>query len=108
MNSYLKHPLINREGQILFALRTRSLPLRNNQKIKYNYDTECKICCVENSVEDQIPLTSCYVLKGEIQEHEADIKYSDVFSSIEKQIQAVKLFKRLIQKRATFIEVMKI
>ena len=53
-------------------------------------------CCNENSVADEFHLTSCCVLKSEIQEHETNIKYSDVFGSIEKQIQAVKVFKGII------------
>ena len=109
MESYLKHPLINREeGQILFALRSRSLPLRNNFKIQNNYNTQCRICSIEYSIEDEFHLTSCHVLKSEIQKHEENIKYSDVFGPIEKQIQAVKLFKRILQKRETYIEVMKL
>ena len=109
MQKYLKHPDINKEeGQLLFALRSRSIDLWNNYKIYYNQNTVCRICCDPQSIDDEYHLTCCSLLKSEVRRDETHISYSDVFGSITQQISAVKLFKRLIRKRTILIEVMKI
>ncbi len=52
-------------------------------------------------------LTSCDILRDEVQQDELDITYNYVFGSIDQQIRAVKLFKRLIRKRDIYMKVMK-
>ena len=108
MQQYLNHPSISKnEGQLLFALRSRTLPLKNNMKSSHIYDLTCSLCEDEDSCDEETHLTSCPILKDEIKENEEDISYNHVFGSIEQQIRAVKLFVRIIRKRDTYINVMK-
>ena len=109
IQSYLKHPEINKEeGQLLFALRSRSLDLKNNLKRLYNNNMICRICLDEDSIESEIHLLSCVVLKGEVDEDEKKIKYADIYGPIDKQIPAVKLYKKILRKRKIYMEVMNI
>ena len=76
-------------------------------KSSHMFDLTCVICNDENSCDEESHLTSCPILRDEIQQDEQDITYNYVFGSIEQQIRAVKLYIRLLRKRETYINVMK-
>ena len=109
IQNYLKHPDMSKEdGQILFALRSRSIDLKNNYKQLYNYNTICRLCTQEESIESESHLLTCDVLKGEVREDEQNITTSDLFGPTHKQIKAVKLFKRVLRRRKIYMDVMKL
>ena len=68
----------------------------------------CRICLDEDSIESEIHLLSCEVLKGEVDEDEKKIKYADIYGPIDKQIPAVKLYKKILRKKKIYMEVMNI
>ena len=92
MQSYLNHPLVSKdEGQLLFALRSRTLPLKNNMKTSFLPDLSCRLCNDEDAHEDEIHLTCCKILSDEVKPSEIDITYDFAFGPIEQQIRAVQL-----------------
>ena len=73
MQTYLNHPSISKnEGQLLFALRSRTLPLKNNMKSSHMFDLACIVCNDEDSCDEESHLTSCPILRDEIQQDEQD------------------------------------
>ena len=91
--------LSTQEKQTLFKLRSKMLSIKANFKNKHRNNISCSICNDKNSEESEIHLLSCPSLvnhpklKNEINK----VKYSDVFSDLTKQQQAVKVFKQIMQ-----------
>ena len=106
MQPYLKCQLINKEeGRLLFALRSRGLPLKNNRRAMFGDDVSCQVCQEEDSCEEESHLPLCSSLKSEIHEDEKDIRYEDVFGPLNKQIRCVKLYSKLVRRRNTILEI---
>ena len=57
----------------------------------------CDLC--QSDEEDQYHLLSCEVLLKECEElyNDKSVEYDDIFSTSEKQLQAVKLFEKILQ-----------
>ena len=58
---------------------------------------ECDLCQIDE--EDQYHMLSCEVLLKECEElyNDESVEYEDIFSTTEKQLQAVKLFEKVLQ-----------
>ena len=61
----------------------------------------CRICNVENSIENEDHILTCSVINDE----EYDVKFSDVYENIEKQYKAVKVFKTVMRRRKTYLDI---
>ena len=76
--------------QLLFALRTRTINVKHNFKSQYE-NMNCRICKVENSLEDEEHILHC----GAFDEYTGDIMFNDVYGNIDKQFEAVKIYKKV-------------
>ena len=86
------------EVQLLSKLRTRMLDVKKNSPSLWNNVLTCRICKDEIEIESQEHLLRC----KEIQKHvdiPSNIKYSDIFSHVDKQIEVVRIFKKIERQR---------
>ena len=93
--TYLNHSRISpSEAKLLFKLRTRMYPVKENFKNKmkkYGQNLHCEICKTEEDTQKRI--LQCHVLKTVIPELKTTkVKYEDIFGNINKMVKAVKLF----------------
>ena len=82
--------------ELLFKLRTRMVDLKSNFSNKYGTDIACRLCQVQ--VECQEHILKCEVLKAKI-EIPPQVVYEDIFKNVDKQLEAVKVFKKLLRER---------
>ena len=85
--------------QLLFALRTRTINVKQNFKSQYE-NMNCRICKVENSLEDEEHILHC----GAFDEYTGDIMFNDVYGNIDKQFEAVKIYKKVIRRREVYLK----
>ena len=104
MQPYLKSQILTTvEKQHLFSLRNRSYNLKSNYKTLYDNDMSCRICLGENSTEDEVhTFEQCYEL---IEHNVSEIKFIQIFGSLEEQIHAIKYFTKIIVKRNLILEI---
>ena len=99
---YLTDTRFSKEDiQLLFALRTKMVDVKSN--FEHLYEDEnfiCRICLDENSFEDENHLLECENLNDE----KFEIKFSDVYSTVDKQLAAVKIFKKILRRRKVFLD----
>ena len=88
------------EVELLFALRTRMTDLKGNFSNKYGDDIACRICKVH--IERQEHLLKCEVLKSKV-ENPKDVVYEDIFGHVDKQLEAVRMYKKLFREREVFL-----
>ena len=69
------------------------LEVKNNFKSKYGENLKCPLC--ENHQEDQEHLLICPEIVSEVDT--TQILYNDIFGTIEKQIEAVKIWKQKVR-----------
>ena len=81
---------------LLFALRTRMIDLKGNFSNKYGLDIACRVCKVQ--VECQEHILKCEVLKENV-DVPSHVAYEDIFRNVDKQLEAVKVFKNLLRER---------
>ena len=82
--------------ELLFSLRTRMIDVRKNFPSKYNNQIGCRLCMVQ--VEDQKHILKCEKLVARVK-IPVDIEYEDIFKSVEKQKEILKVFKELLRTR---------
>ena len=98
--SYFSDHRFSKENkQFLFKMRTKTLDLKSNFKSQYQ-DLCCRICKDTNTIEDEDHIVVCSGLNNE----ESDTKFSDVFENADKQLKAVKFFKKIMRKRELILE----
>ena len=68
--------------QLLFSLRTKMLDVKSNFQNQFENE----------NFEDENHLLNCSVLDGEI----GDEQFSDVYDDIDKQLSAVRIFKKIL------------
>ena len=102
--TYLFDSRINKkQTQLLFKLRTRMYNVKANFPGNHLFNMICDLC--KASTCDQRHLMSCSVLKQEVAElKNTQIKYSHLFSSIEKIVPAINLFSAIDKKREEMLE----
>ena len=100
MKPYLTDRRLSKEDvQLLFKLRTKMVDVKTNFKSQYS-DLICRICKSDDSVENENHLIDCEMLNEEI----SDITFNYVYEDIEKQMKAVKLFKKILRRRQKLID----
>ena len=87
------------EKQLLFLLRTRSYKCKANYKTQYEPNLACLICSEEDN---QPHLLLCK--KTTIGVDIEDVQYSDIFSSLEKQVKVTKILKKIISNRELILK----
>ena len=87
--------------QLLFSLKTKMTDCKTNFSMMYGGDLKCRICKVENSEEDENHLLICPILNTE----NHDVKFDDVYSDIDSQYRAVKVFKKVLRRRNVYLEI---
>ena len=99
--SYLTDRRMSKEDiQLLFKLRTRMLDCKTNFEGQFREDMSCRACKVVSSVEDEDHILSCVVLKLDSNE----VKFSDVYGSMEQQYKATQVFKKILRKRKVYLD----
>ena len=88
------------EVELLFALRTRMIDLRSNFSNKYGNEISCRICKLH--IECQEHLLQCEVLKSKV-ENPNQVVYEDIFGHVDKQLEAVRVYKKLLREREVFL-----
>ena len=100
--SYLSDRRMSKEDiQLLFKLRTRMVDCKSNFEGQYREDMSCRACKVIGSVEDEDHILSCLVLK--LDSH--DIKFRDVYGSMDQQYKATQVFKKILRRRKVYLDV---
>ena len=75
----------------MFVLRTKSV----------NVKLHLKICKDPNKLEGKIHLLQSKILKEET----GETNFNDVYSNVEKQLKAVRTFKRILRRRKVYLEI---
>ena len=91
IQEYLKSRLLgNKEKKLLYTLRSRCYDVKYNFKKMHKNVTQCRFGCF--TLEDQNhALLECQPLNTK-HKQTTKIEYSSIFSSIDKQIEAIKFF----------------
>ena len=86
------------EKQLLFSFRNRTYECKTNYKNKYGSDLSCFVCKAEDSQQHllQCELASDVNTEG--------LEYSDIFSSIDKQVKIVKALKNITSTRNALLK----
>ena len=96
---YLVDPRFSRgDAELLFKLRTRMVDVKNNFSKKYQGDLSCRTCNINVVIESQEHILKCDGLKEKVKVPDT-ILYSDLFKTVEKQLEALKAFKALLRER---------
>ena len=94
---YFDDPRFTRSDvELLFSLRTRMIDVKNNFSNKYGDDIACRTCKVQP--ESQEHILKCEALKITV-DVPNDVCYEDIFKSVEKQLEIVKVFRNLLRER---------
>ena len=97
------------EVQLLFMLRSRQFPVKNNYRNKYiNTNLLCELCKLEES--NEVHLTKCVVMKKFVPElnHSPSPDYSAVFGNVSDQLSIVKIFAKIKKQREILFEALSI
>ena len=86
------------EKQLLFKLRTRTFDCKSNFKDQFKNDLRCLLC---KSDDTQEHLLNCKPIIQNIDT--SNINYNDLFSNIEKQVKATKVFMKLSRSKTFLI-----
>ena len=84
--------------QLLFKLRTRMTPVKTNFPSMWNRDVACRLCNGVVEIESQEHLLKCSRIKQYVQVPEG-IKYSDIFGPVDKQLEIVKIFNKVLRQQ---------
>ena len=101
MKDYLRTSKLSTEDkQLLFSMRCRVNDVRTNYKTKYKNNMSCSLCtsCAEES-ESHLLQCTAIVNEPEVKDEISSIEYSDIFSHLEKQIKAVRMFSKVFKIR---------
>ena len=96
MKEYLKTDLISvDEKKLLFSMKTRTVNVKTNFKSNFS-NLLCRLCFKPNEEESELHLMSCQKLNNEIDINSIfrNIAYIDIFGTLDKQIFAIKIWKK--------------
>ena len=103
---YMTSPIFaNDEVNLLHALRSRSINVKNNFSSKYRNDMSCPLC--SHMRDDQRHILECDVLKNKLESREvanSKVVYEDIFGDHLKQKEATHLFAKLIKIRDSLVD----
>ena len=86
---------------MLLQLRSKMYPsIKANFKSIYGKDKSCPLLCGLNHIDSQENLLVCPKLKS----NNNKATHADLFKSTEVQLQAVKIFSSILEKRKTLLE----
>ena len=91
------------EQQVIFALRTKSYPLKSYFSGQFKNDMICRICNNLNSREDFDHMVNCDVLKIYVN---GPLRREDLFGDESKQLKFIHTFMPLHTARETIMEIM--
>ena len=93
----------NHEKELLIKLRTRMVDVKDNFKQKYEDNMSCDLC---GEYENQQHLLECKTLIENCKSlyDDSTIRYEDLFSTVNKQLSAVKLFTEVLQTRQKLLD----
>ena len=86
------------EKKLLFSLKTRSIDVKANYKLKYK-DLICRLCMKADAEESQSHLFSCDKITQEksIKTEISNLTYENIYGNLTKQIEAIKIWKQIIR-----------
>ena len=104
--AYIKCPVFNNEEvNLLHALRSRMINVKNNFSSKFLNNLLCPLC--ENDRDDQTHLLECTELQSRINSRELSkgkVKYNDIFGEVDEQKEATQLFLQLLNIRNELVD----
>ena len=102
-SDYLKDKRIHPDNaKFIFKIRTRMYAVKANFKNQFKKSYLCDLCKLEDETQEH--LMKCKVLKESIPELKiTNIKYIDIFGSIEKIIPAAKLLYKVCKERESLL-----
>ena len=106
MKDYLRSNKISTdEKRLLFSMRCRVNEIKCNYRTKYENNMSCTLCS-SNTEESEVHLLQCgaIVSEPEVKNLISDVEYSDIFSDVQKQIRAAKLWTRIFRIRKWKLE----
>ena len=103
-SKYLKSKeLTKKEKETLFKLHTRSYDLKSNFPSKYGNKLHCRICEIEETIEDEEHTFSCPSLLHDIEVDEPLI-IDDLYGHLPNQIHLVKNMMKILMRRKIILE----
>ena len=97
------HKITNKQKSLLFNLRCQSVRgIRQNFSKMYFGDVQCRLCYL--AIDSQDHTMQCSVLKQHV-DWNKDIKYEDIYGSLEQQVEVVKVISSLLEVRERLLEV---
>ena len=110
MKDYLKTEKINlSEKKLLFAMKTRAINVKTNFRNNFS-NMLCRLCQKPGEHESEIHLMQCehIVNENNMQNSIQNISYMDIFGTIEKQVAAIKVWKKILKIWEIKLEVSKL
>ena len=95
---YLEDPRFSKSDvELLFALRSRMIDVKSNFSNKYGDDLACRTCNVNVVIESQEHILKCDGLEDKLEK--GKVEYTDIFKSVDKQLEIVRVYKKQLRKR---------
>ena len=110
MKDYLKTDKIHlSEKKLLFAMKTRAINVKTNFRNNFS-NMLCRLCQKPDENESEIHLMKCKYIVDENTTKESiqNIDYMDIFGAIEKQVAAIKVWKKILKIWEIKLEVSKL
>ena len=99
LKDYLKTEQITTdEKKLLFALKTRQVDVKTNFRNMYS-NMLCRLCTKVGTEESEIHMMTCEKIISDIylKTQLENISYADIFGTLERQVVAVKVWKKVIK-----------
>ena len=87
------------EKKLLFALKTKTVNVKTNYSSGYKDNMQCRLCGKPGEDESEIHILTCQHIVNEngLRGQLDNLVYSDIFGSLKKQIEAVKIWKKVLK-----------
>ena len=98
MQPYLTSDMSTSQKKMLFKLRSKMLNIKANFSSMHKNSMWCSLCKDKNTRETEEHLLNCPVLTNhpKLEDDIQSVKYQDVFNNLEKQKNAVNVFKNIM------------
>ena len=83
------------EKRLLYSLRVRMAPVRNNYRSKYGENLNCQLC--NNHLDNQENLLKCFERTSEVSTN--GTIYNDIYGTLDQQVNSVKIWKQVLSIR---------